>query len=110
MEINAPFSINVVDNTETNTRELHLQFQASFNNYPLEMRISLLINYINELKTNIAQEIDEPNKQGMLTILQITEQMLPHIENDEIPLDEKIIIELGTNSPLENIINNATLK
>ncbi|MDH5764901.1 MAG: hypothetical protein OEZ38_02705, partial [Gammaproteobacteria bacterium] len=68
MEINAPFSINVVDNTETNTRELHLQFHLEFNNQPLETRSSLLSNYILELKTSIAQESDNLNQQGMLTI------------------------------------------
>ena len=40
MQIDAPFSVSVVENTESQTRELHLSFTQSFQNAPLESRYS----------------------------------------------------------------------
>lgn len=44
-------------------------------------------------------EESDPNGQGMLTILQIVEQLLPHIESDEIPLEDAIIVNLKVDNP-----------
>ena len=36
--------------------------------------------------------------------------LLPHIEADEIPLNEMIVIELGPSAPFEHLLDNAILK
>ena len=110
MQIDGPFSINIVNNSESKTRELHLKFNKSFQTSSLEDRTGSMNSYINSLKLDLNGSLDEQSRQGMLTILQITEQLLPHIINDEISLDEKIIIEIGPSSPFDQLLSSATLK
>lgn len=40
-------------------------------------------------------------------MLQIVEELYPHIEQDEIPLDETIVIEMGASSPLDKMLQGA---
>ncbi|MDH5735962.1 MAG: hypothetical protein OEY87_07550 [Gammaproteobacteria bacterium] len=110
MQIDGPFSISIVNNAESHTRELHLKFYDSFQNSLLDDRIALFSNYIGSINTNLINEFDTQSRQGMETILQISEQLLPHIINDEISLDETIIIEIGPSSPFDHLLNSATLK
>ena len=110
MDINAPFTVTVIDNPESQTRELHLNFTESFQSEPLESRINLFKDHIKDLGINLSGETDEATIQGMNTILQISEQLLPHITTNEISLDEKIIIEIGPSSPFDHLLSGATLK
>ena len=110
MQIDAPFSVSVVENTESQTRELHLSFTQSFQNAPLEDRISLFTTHIKDLGINASGETDQQTLQGMNAILQISEQLLPHIIDNEIPLNEAIIVEIGSSSPFDNLLSGATLK
>lgn len=110
MQISAPFDISIVDNTDSQTRELHLRFIESFKNAPLDNRVENFKEHITTLNNDLMSNIDDQTRQGMLTILQISEQLLPHIIDNEIPLDEDIIIEIGPSSPFDSIINSATLK
>jgi len=110
MQIDAPFSISVIVNSESQTHELHLSFTQSFQDASLEDRISLFKNHIKDLGININAETDQQTIQGMNTILQISEQLLPHIIDNEIPLSEEIIVEIGSSSPFDNLLNSATLK
>ena len=112
MEIQGPFTISVNDNSETGLRELHMGFKPGFQQQDLESRLSSLQEYLNKLELNITNEADENNKQGMLTILQIAQQLQPHMKTDDIPLDETIIVEIGPNqsSPFDDLLRGATLK
>lgn len=112
MEIQGPFTVAVNDNSETGIRELHLGFKPAFQKLELNTRINTLQEYLAELQQNIDLETDISNKQGMLTILQIAQQLHPHIATDEIPLEETIIIEMGTeqSSPFDQLLRGATLK
>lgn len=40
-------------------------------------------------------------------MLQIVEELYPHIEQDEIPLDEIIVSEMGASSPLDKMLQGA---
>lgn len=40
-------------------------------------------------------------------MLQIVEELYPHIEQDEIPLDETIIIEMVASFPLDKLLQGA---
>ena len=112
MEIQGPFTISVNDNSETGLRELHMGFKPGFQQQDLESRLSSLQEYLTKLEQNITSETDENNKQGMLTILQIAQQLQPHMKTDDIPLDETIIVEIGPNqsSPFDDLLRGATLK
>lgn len=112
MEIQGPFTIAVNDNSETGIRELHLGFKPGFQQLDLQARLSSLQDYLTDLQQDIASESDENNQQGMMTILQIAQELQPHLATDEIPLDETIIIEIGPSqsSPFDDLLRGATLK
>jgi len=112
VEIQGPFTIAINDNSDSGLRELHLGFKPGFQQQALTDRINTLRTYLTDLNRDINEETDETSKQGMITILQIAEQLLPHLEADEIPLDETIIIEIGPiqTSPFDDLLRGATLK
>ena len=103
MEITGPLNIGVLDN-DTGGRELHLSFKPEFRILNLQQQtesfqafISTLINQIQKL------DASDINRQGMTTILQICEQLKPHIESNELPLEETIVVNIQTHSPFGNI-------
>ncbi len=103
MEITGPLSIGVIDN-ETGGRELHLSFKPEFRILTLPQQSETFQVFINTLNKEIHQlEETDPNRQGMLTILQICEQLKPHIDANELPLEETIEVTLQTQNPFGNI-------
>ena len=112
MEIQGPFTISVSDNSETGLRELHLGFKPAVQQQALKERLLGVKKYLSQLHQDISTETDTNNQQGMLTISQIVEQLLPHLESDDIPLEETIIIEIGPSqsSPFDDLLRGATLK
>jgi len=112
VEIQGPFTIAVNDNSETGLRELHLGFKPAFQQQDLANRLQAVKDYMRDLQTNIDAEADANNQQGMITIMQISEEILPHLESDEIPLNETIVIEIGPiqTSPFDDLLAGATLK
>lgn len=110
MQIEGPFNIRVVTNEDSQTRELQLSFNAAFQQKTLQQRLEEFRQHIVDLQHSIQDTDDEASQQGMLTILQISEQLLPHLEADEIPLEETIVIEIGPASPFDQILSSAKLK
>jgi len=103
MEITGPLTISVINN-DTGGRELHLSFKPEFRILNLQQQsedfqkfISTLVNEIHGL------EESDANRQGMTTILQICEQLQPHIDGNELPLEETIVVNIQTQSPFGNI-------
>ncbi len=103
MEINGPLTIGVMQN-DMGGNELHLDFTAEFRAMNSAQQADSFQNYINSLINEISR-IDEKdtNRQGMLTILQVAEQLMPHIQANEIPLEETIVISLQQDNPFGNI-------
>jgi hypothetical protein len=103
MIIDAPFKIGILDSA-MGGRELQLDFTEEFRRLNLAQQADEFSNYIHRLINEISR-LDEDNadRQGMITIMQIAEQLQPHIEANEIPLEETIVIELQQNSPFGNI-------
>ena len=103
MEITGPLNIGVLDN-DTGGRELHLSFKAEFRILNLQQQTESFQKFISTLINQI-QKLDESdvNRQGMTTILQICEQLKPHIESNELPLEETIVVNIQTHSPFGNI-------
>jgi len=112
VEIQGPFTIAVNDNSETGLRELHVGFKPAFQQLDLQSRLSNLKDYLSDLQNSIEVETDANNQQGMITIMQISQELLPHLESDEIPLEETIVIEIGPiqTSPFDDLLAGATLK
>lgn len=110
MQIEGPFTVRVIDNTDKQSRELQLSFTQEFQAQKINARIDSFRQHIQDLKNTVNQEADPNTQQGMLMILQISEELMPHIEADEIPLSEMIVIEMGPSSPFDYLLDNATLK
>ena len=103
MEINGPFNIGTLQN-DMGGHELHLDFTAEFRAMNSAQQVDAFQNYINSLINEISR-LDEKdaNRQGMLTILQVAKQLMPHIQANEIPLEETIVISLQQDNPFGNI-------
>lgn len=103
MLIEGPLNISVTD-TDNGGRELNINFTTEFKALKLDQQSDSFHEFIHYLKTEIAiLEEGDPNRQGMLTIQQISEQLLPHIESNEIPLDETIVVNIQADSPFGSI-------
>ena len=87
-------------------------FKPAFQQQDLQSRLAAVKSHLLELQKNIEAETDANNQQGMITIMQISQELLPHLESDEIPLDETIVIEIGPiqTSPFDDLLAGATLK
>ena len=103
MEITGPLDIGVLDN-DTGGRELHLSFKPEFRILNLPQQTEAFQAFIKTLINEI-HTLDESdtNRQGMTTILQICEQLQPHIDASELPLEETIVVNIQTYSPFGNI-------
>lgn len=112
MEIQGPLSLSVIDNSDSGLRELHLGFKPAFQQLDLASRVDSIKSHLADLHQSIESETDSANQQGMVTIHQIVSELLPHLEKDEIPLNETIIIEIGPSqsSPFDDLLRGATLK
>ncbi|MGB5455520.1 MAG: transcriptional regulator [Gammaproteobacteria bacterium] len=103
MEINGPFKIGIQQN-DLGGQELHLDFTAEFRALNLAQQADTFQNYVRSLINEISRlDQNDANRQGMLTILQVAEQLTPHIEANEIPLEETIVISLQQDNPFGNI-------
>jgi len=111
VQIQGPFTIAINDNSETGLRELNLGFKPVIQQLDLDGRLSSIKDYLAELHKSIDAESDTTSQQGMITIAQIVQELLPHLEADEIPLDETIVIEIGPvqSSPFDDLLRGATL-
>lgn len=103
MEITGPLTIGVIDN-DTGGRELHLSFKPEFRVLKLEQQSASFQDFIKTLINEI-HKLDEAdtNRQGMTTILQICEQLQPHVDANELPLEETIVVNIQTHNPFGNI-------
>lgn len=110
MQIQGPIKIHVIDSTSGQGKELHLTFTDDFQQLDHENRLTEFNEHINILKQQIQATDDLATQQGMMTILQISEELLPHLVDDEIPLDETIVIEIGQTSPFDSLLSGAKLK
>ena len=103
MEITGPLNIGVLDN-DTGGRELHLSFKPEFRVLNLPQQTASFQDFIKTLINEIHQlDEDDINRQGMMTILQICEQIQPHIDANELPLEETIVVNIQSHNPFGNI-------
>ena len=94
MNISPPFDIAVHDPKPT-LRELHFSFTPAFQKMSVDQRLEALRTYIETLIKQAESLHEESAQRGIITVIQITEQLLPHIQSDSLPLHEILIVELG---------------
>ena len=103
MEIIGPLNIGVLDG-DTGGRELHLSFKPEFMILTLTQQSEKFQAFIKTLINEIhLLDESDANRQGMTTILQICEQLQPHIDANELPLEETIVVNIQTHNPFGNI-------
>jgi len=90
--------------TEEGEHELHISFKIGFKVLDHPQQIETFQNFIKSLHTQ-AQSIDEDNdeRQGLLMIMQISEELIKLIAENEIPLEETITVTLEKQNPFGNI-------
>lgn len=110
MEIDGPLKIGIITQDNSLDREIHVDFTDTFQNLTLQKQGKMFNQYIDRLRSQarvIAK--DNQERQGMLIVLQIAEQLAPHVEAGEIPLNETIVVEVSSESVLGNLISGRSL-
>jgi hypothetical protein len=95
MDIEGPFKIGLIEDPLNPTHQLQFSFTPAFQALTLEERGPALREYIRRMQ-QMAGSLpeDSADRTGMQIVLQFAEQVLPHIENDELPLDESITVDI----------------
>ena len=105
MLIEGPFKLGVVENQNTLSHQIHLEFTAEFRDLNQEQQYSALKNYLQRLQqTILALPEKSDNQQGMLMVQQVAEQLLPLVGAGQLPLNETIIVEVQRGSALGRFI------
>ena len=111
MIIDAPFTIGIVDKQDTGTRELHLTFTESFRSKSVQERGEIFSRFVESRQETIdSLDDDSADKIGVLTIHQISTELRPHIAADEIALLDTIIVEMGQDAMMFNLINEVPIQ
>jgi len=95
MDATLPFDISVQD-PNPDLRELHFSFTDDFQKMAVDQRLEALRAYVKSLIKQAESLVDAESQRGIITVIQITEQILPHIQSDSLPLQEVLIVEIGS--------------
>jgi len=112
MDTQGPFRIQTLEDSTKRIRELHFTFTTEFQAMKLENQIIAFEDYLSQLKLDIGKTNDLAIREGMFTVLQISEQLFPHIKDSELPLEETIIVEMGEQTEgtsLTDLVNSAKI-
>lgn len=106
MLIEGPIMIGVLDDPGQPGRELHINFSAEFQALDLQGQAASFARYLGELQQGIdALAEGDRNRIGMLIVQQVSEQLLPHIVNGELELDDTIIVEMGRDHSSDSLMS-----
>ena len=88
---------------------LRIGFREEFQDRDPPARTQEFLDYLQALQRE-AQACAEtdPNRQGMLLVLQVAEQLLPLIREDSLPLGEEIEIRVEQKASLLGLLNPGT--
>jgi len=90
----SPFNISVHD-PKPQLREMHLTFTPAFKKMSVNQRSESLHAHIASMIDQVKLTTDTSIQQGLMIVIDLTEQILPHIESDSLPLNETLIVEMG---------------
>jgi hypothetical protein len=107
MLIEGPLKVGVLDRTDAPGRELHFTFTPEFRHLDPSAQGAEMRRYLAQLAEQIQSIADESdaNRQGMLIVMQVAEQLLPHIEAGEMAMEETIVVEMGPETPGLSVID-----
>jgi hypothetical protein len=96
MKIDGPLVVSVLDDEIQNKRTLEIDFSEQYQQLAVEQQAVEMKQYIQQLFQNAqALEENDSNRQGILLIMQICEELLPYIQQQELDLSETITMELA---------------
>jgi ribosomal protein S15P/S13E len=96
MKIEGPLIVSVLDDDIQNKRTLEIDFTEPYRGLTTEQQAAGMKKYIQQLFQN-AEALPEKdaNRQGLLLIMQICEELLPFIQQQELDMSETITMELA---------------
>ena len=89
-----PFNISVHD-PKPQLRELHLSFTTDFQSMTVDQRLETLRAYIESMVEQAKSTTDTGGQRGLMMVIELTEQLLPHIQSNSLPLEQTLIVEMG---------------
>lgn len=100
MLIEGPMNITISDPADGQGKVLVILFTPEFQALTLEQQGVEFQAYMNMLAQHINSQdkVDERNRAGMAIIYQFTEQLLPHVVNGDLALEERIVLQLRQES------------
>jgi len=96
MKIDGPLSVNVKDDDIQAKRTLEITFTDAFQQLGHNEQVAAMKSYIQTLFQN-AESLPQgqAEREGILLIMQICEQLLPMLQQQELDLAETISLEMG---------------
>lgn len=96
MDIQGPLKIHVFPDESGSAWQLLLSFTPEFQAMDIAAQGASFADYVAELASEVGRrEEQDANRQGMLIVLQIAEQLLPHIQSGDLAVEESIIIQVA---------------
>jgi hypothetical protein len=106
MLIEGPLKFSVAQDETSPGYELFLSFTEEFQGGTLGEQGAAFRDYVASLAGQIGNSaLDEQNQQGMMMVHQIAEQLLPHVVNGDLALDETINIHIRPDTPEVSLID-----
>jgi hypothetical protein len=113
MLIEGPLNISIGEPADGQGKVLVLAFPPAFRSLSPSLQGGQLRGHLQALGQQMAERAaDDPNRQGMAIVAQIVEQLLPHVEAEEVELSEPIIIQIRQEadaSVLSDLLQQARL-
>ena len=101
MVVKGPLHISSESSEGGSGFTLRLEFTEEFQALDDAARGQTFTEYLKELqRQSTGLEETDPNRQGMLIVLQVGEQLLPLIQTNSLPLNETLEIEISQQLPL----------
>lgn len=95
MDINGPMRIGVLQTDGTNGWELQFDFRDEFQALELPCQAEEFQQYLTLLERKIsALPDDDRDRQGMLLVQQLSEQLLEYIASGDLALNETIKVQV----------------
>lgn len=106
MLIQGPLTIRAEEAEGETGFLLRIGFREEFRGLDVSARARTFGDYLRDLRTQ-AEACGEadPNRQGMLLVLQVAEQLLPMVRDDSLPLGEEIEVRVSQQASLVGLLN-----
>lgn len=111
MKIDGPLRVSVLDDEIKNKRTLEIDFTETYQQLSVQQQSVEMRSYIQRLFQNAETlQAGDSNREGLLLIMQICEELLPYIQQQELDLSETITMELAARTSSEVSISLADFK